>query len=81
MPAGHAFFEHREQLTESYAGQFLMLQEGEVVWHGPDPTNLKSRRKLSGARKDSALWMKWVDPEEAEGEHFGVYERILGEIA
>lgn len=39
------------------------------------------RRQLSGARKDSALWMKWVDPQEAEGEHFGVYERILGELA
>ena len=74
------FCEHREQLTRSYAGQFLLLQEGQVVWHGPDPTNLKSRRQLSGARKDSALWTKFVDPEEAEGEHFNVYERILGDL-
>jgi len=75
------FCEHREQLTESYADEFLLLQEGQVVWHGPDPTSLGSRRKLSGARKDSALWMKWVDPEETEGEHFDVYEQIFGDLA
>ena len=73
--------EHQERLTESYSGEFLFLQDDQVVWHGPDPANLGSRRKLSGARKDSALWMKWVDPEEAEGEHFEVYERILGDLA
>jgi len=43
----------------------------------PDPENLGSRRVLSGDRKDSALWMKWVDPEEGEGERFEVYEKVL----
>ena len=52
-----------------------------VIWHGPDPTNLGSRRKLSGAHKDHAPWMKWVDPEEVEGENFEVYDRILGDLA
>ena len=72
--------ENQEKLMESYAGEFLFLQDDEVVWHGPDPANLGSRRKLSGARKDSALRMKWVDPQEAEGEHFEVYEGILAEL-
>jgi hypothetical protein len=32
---------------------------------------------LSGAKKDSALWMKLVDPDDVEGEHFEVYEAVL----
>ena len=35
---------------------------------------------LSGERKDSALWLKKVDPEECEGEHFEVYERELPKV-
>ena len=36
-----------------------------------------SRRELAGANKLSAMWLKYVDPEEAEGEHFEVYEEAL----
>jgi uncharacterized protein (DUF362 family) len=60
-----------------YAHEFIFLQAGQVVWHGLQPHHLGSRRVLSGDQKDSALWLKWVDPEEAEGEHFEVYEQIL----
>jgi hypothetical protein len=36
-----------------------------------------SRRQLSGAHSDHAMFFKYVDPEEAEGEHYEVYERAL----
>ncbi|MFA6109343.1 MAG: DUF362 domain-containing protein [Candidatus Latescibacterota bacterium] len=68
---------HQEALTRKYAGEFLYLQAGEVVWHGPDPTNLGSRRQLSGDRRHSALWLKYADPEEREGERFERYRECL----
>ena len=37
----------------------------------------QSRRKLSGANPEQAMWLKYVDPEETEGEHYTVYERGL----
>ena len=64
-------------LTRKYPGEFIYLQEGEVVWHGNDPSNLGSRRILSGDKKDSAMWLKLVDPEEQEGERFQAYEECL----
>lgn len=60
-----------------YAYEFIFLQAGQVVWNGLHPHHLGSRRILSGDQKDSALWLKWVDPKEAEGERFEVYEQIL----
>ncbi|MCK4814446.1 hypothetical protein KA005_01645, partial [bacterium] len=64
-----------------YAGEYLFLQDGEVVWHGPDPNHLGSRRDLSGDKKDSALWLKFVDPCHMEKEHFEVYERNLERLS
>ena len=71
------FREQQRDLTGRYAGQFIYVQDRQVVWHGPDPHNLGSRRTLSGERPDSALWLKYVDPEETEQEHFEVYEQAL----
>ena len=72
--------ENREQLLDRYANEFLYLQDGEVVWHGPDFTNMGSRRELAGSKKESALWLKKADPEEIEGERFEVYDRNLEQI-
>jgi hypothetical protein len=65
---------------ERYAGEYILLQDGEVRWHGNDSDLEASRRELAGARKKSAMWFKLVDPQEAEGEHYEVYERILEQI-
>ncbi len=73
---GLVYREKQKRLLDEYRGDFIYLQDGSVVWNGPDPTNLGSRRKLSGDRKDSALWLKYVDPEEREGERFEVYEEF-----
>jgi hypothetical protein len=40
-----------------------------------------SRRKLSGAQSEKAMWFKYVDPDEIEGEHYEVYEETLSDMA
>jgi len=77
---GLFYRDHQAELVDRYAGEWIYLQGGEVVWHGHDLSHLGSRRHLSGARKDSALWLKFVDPEESEGEHFEVYEQRLAQL-
>jgi hypothetical protein len=67
----------RRELVGRYANRFVFLQDREVVWSGDNPHSLGSRRVLSGARPDSALWLKFVDPEETELERFEHYEQAL----
>ena len=69
--------EEQRQIVDRHRGNFIFMQDGSVVWHGSDPSNLGSRRQLSGEHKDSALWLKYVDPEEWEGERYEVYEECL----
>jgi len=73
--------DHRDELVGQYHDGYVYLQDNRVIWHGPDPNNLGvSRRVLSGYRKDRALWLKKIEPEEREGEHFDVYEGILDQL-
>jgi hypothetical protein len=58
----------------------IHLQDKEVKWHSESGVFRQSRRELAGANKLSAMWLKLVDPEEAEGEHYEVYERVLDGI-
>ena len=69
--------DHQRQFVARYAGQFILLQDGEVKWRDVQSELAYSRRELAGVNKQSALWLKYVDPEEAEGEHFEVYEKEL----
>jgi len=64
-----------------YADQYILLQDGVVRWHGPEVDFHRSRREIAGPRPESALWLKYVDPEEAEGEHYEVYERALEDLS
>ena len=59
---GLFYRDNQEKLIDRYAGEFIYLQDGEVVWNGDDPHHLRGRRQLAGERKDSALWLKLVDP-------------------
>jgi len=72
--------DHRQQFVERYAGQYILLQDNEVVWHDTSSELGHSRRELAGSRKESAMWLKLVDPEELEGEHYEVYERTLARL-
>ena len=74
---GLYYRDRQKQLVDRYRGEFIFLQDGDVVWHGEDPSNLGSRRGLSGNKKDRALWLKLVDPEEREGERFAAYDECL----
>lgn len=78
---GLIYFDKQKELIDRYRGNFIYMQGGEVVWSGPDPSNLGSRRQLSGEKKDSALWLKLVDPEEYEAEQFSAYHQCLDQIA
>lgn len=69
------FRDRRQQFVERYAGEYIYLQDGEVIFHSRDRQPEGSRRHLAGVRKDSAIWLKYVDPDETEGEHFEVYAR------
>jgi uncharacterized protein (DUF362 family) len=73
------YTEHRRAL-ERYAGQYILLQDNQVRWHSPDGTIRVSRRELAGGHPDHAMWFKFVDPDEAEGEHYEVYERALAQM-
>lgn len=74
---GLIYREESRSFVDKYRGQFIYMQDGQVVWSGEDPSNLGSRRELSGDRKDSALWLKLVDPEEQEAERWDAYEEAL----
>ena len=74
---GLIYQDEQRKLIDRYRGEFIYMQDGQVVWNGDDPSNLGSRRKLSGDRKDSALWLKYVDPAEGEGERFECYSECL----
>ena len=74
---GLFYRDSRDQLIERYAGQYILLQEGEVRWSHEVSDLKQSRRKLSGDRPEQAMWLKYVDPDEVEGEHFEVYEQGL----
>ena len=74
---GLIYQDEQQKLIDRYRGEFIYMQDGQVVWNGADPSNLGSRRKLSGDKKDSALWLKYVDPAEGEGERFERYGECL----
>jgi hypothetical protein len=72
--------DHKKKIIDKYAGQYVLLQEGEVRWHDTDSNLNVSRRQLSGSKPEEAMWFKLVDPEEQEEEHFQVYEHALRQI-
>jgi hypothetical protein len=73
--------DHQREFVSRYAGEYILLQDRKVRWHDTGSEFRGSRRELARARPEDALWLKYVDPEEAEGEHYDVYERALREVA
>jgi uncharacterized protein (DUF362 family) len=72
--------DHKKELVGKYAGEYILMQMGEVKWHDKSGVLDRSRRILSGDHPEQAMWFKYVDPDEQEGEHFEVYERTLERI-
>ena len=73
--------DHKAEIVSKYAGEYILLQENEVRWHDKSSYLKVSRRDLAGNSPDQAMYFKYVDPEEAEGEHYEVYENTLADIA
>jgi len=69
--------DHQRELVSKYAGEYILLQEFEVRAHAKSSELRQSRRDLAGDKPEQGMWLKYVDPEEAEGEHFEVYEQTL----
>ncbi|MBI5834045.1 MAG: DUF362 domain-containing protein [Armatimonadetes bacterium] len=61
-----------------YPHEYILLQDGVVLWHGEWYGHGVSRRDLAAAKPDRAIWLKYVDPDETEAEHFEVYRHVLG---
>jgi len=76
---GLYYRDHRDALAE-YEGEYILLQDGEVKWHDAEGIMKVSRRKLAGRHRDHAMFFKYVDLDEAEQEHYEVYERTLADI-
>lgn len=69
--------ENRDRLLYAHAGQYIFLQDGEVIWSGTDPQQAGSVQEIAARKEDQAVWLKLADPDEREGEHMEVYEKIL----
>jgi uncharacterized protein (DUF362 family) len=74
------YIDHKKEFLDKYAGEYILLQMGEVKWHDKSGVLDRSRRILSGDHPEQAMWFKYVDPDEQEGEHYEVYERTLKAI-
>lgn len=72
--------DHQSQFLDKYSGEYILLQEGEVRWHDRSGRLKTSRRFLAGSGQDEAMWFKYVDPQEFEGENFAIYEQTLEQI-
>ena len=77
---GLVYRDRREEMVERYGGEYIYLQDGEPVWNGPDPAHIKSHREFASEKPGEALFLKYVDPDEVEGERFGVYEESLARL-
>jgi uncharacterized protein (DUF362 family) len=74
---GLFYRDRMRKMIEKHEGNFVYLQDGEVKWSGEDPAHIKSHREFTGKKPGSALFLKKVDSEEREGEHFEAYEDCL----
>jgi hypothetical protein len=77
---GLYFMDHKKELTDKYAGQYILLQMGEVKWADPTGHIGVSRRHLAAEHPEQSLWLKFVSPDEDEGEHFEIYDQTLKQI-
>lgn len=69
------FQDQRPAFLDQYGGQYIALSEGEVRYQGPNLRDLRSRREMARkqGRPNQGLFLKYVEPEVSDPEHFGVY--------
>ena len=71
--------DNRDLFLKDHAGSYIFLRQGEVVWSGARPEEAGGFHALvaGDGDKDQAVWLKLADPDEREGEHMEVYEKIV----
>ena len=72
--------DHQAEFERQYAGKYILLQMGQVRWAEAGGVVQASRRVLAGDHPEQGMWMKYVEPNDPEGEHFSVYERTLARM-
>jgi uncharacterized protein (DUF362 family) len=77
---GLFYRDHLAEIVREHAGKYILLQMGEVRWAEEDGIVRASRRVLSGDHPEQGMLMKFVDPQDPEGEHFEVYEQTLANM-
>jgi hypothetical protein len=73
--------DHQREFIDKYAGEYILIQRNEVLWHSRESALPASRRVLAGRRLDEGMWFKFADPDEAEGEHYEIYEETIKKVA
>jgi len=71
---GLIYRDNIRKYVDRFAGNYILLQQGEVCWHDKASNIHLDRRSPPGFRPDQGMYLKYVDPDESEGEKFGVYE-------
>lgn len=71
------YLDNQKKYIDRYAGEYILLQQGEVRWHDPVSDLKASRRDLAGNAPEQAMYLKYVDPDEREAERFDVYDHAL----
>ena len=74
------FLDNQKKITDQYAGKYILMQKGAVQWADAGGDVSDTRRKFSEAHPGQAIWMKYIDPDEREGEHYPIYEQTLQQI-
>tara|TARA_B100000029_G_scaffold516827_3_gene635513 strand:- start:14581 stop:15798 length:1218 start_codon:yes stop_codon:yes gene_type:complete len=78
---GLYYRDKQKKIVDQYRGEFIYMQDGKIVWHGLNPSVIASHRSLNSTKPGAALWLKFVDPEEIEGERFEVYDQCLSALS
>ncbi len=69
--------DNSESILREHAGQYVFLQDGEVIWSGLKPEEAGAVQDVAAQKEDQAVWLKLADPDEREGEQMEVYEKIV----
>ena len=69
--------DHQQEIVEEHAGEYILLQMGKVRWSDKSGSITVSRRMLAGEHPEQGMWLKYVDPQDCEGEHYEVYDHVL----
>lgn len=74
------YLDDQKKITDQYAGKYVLMQKGEVKWADAGGNVTDSRNKLSNENPGQAVWMKYMDPDENEGEQYPIYAQALEQI-